>query len=61
VVLENRQFDRPCFVATFDDDGVPRATINFPRGNSGDPQSKHWDDTLEDWGEGRGSTSKPGR
>ena len=44
------------FVATFDDDGVPRATINFPRGNSGDSESKHWDDTLEDWVEGRYDT-----
>jgi penicillin amidase len=43
-------------VATFDDDGTPRATINFPRGNSGDPASPHWDDTLEDWVEGRYQT-----
>lgn len=39
-------------VATIGDDGVPRATINYPRGNSGDPQSPHWDDTLGDWVEG---------
>ena len=34
---------------TFDADGIPRATINYPRGNSGDPASPHWDDTLDDW------------
>ena len=28
----------------------PRArSINYPRGNSGDPASPHWDDTLDDW------------
>jgi penicillin amidase len=43
-------------VATFDEDGVPRATINYPRGNSGDPESPHWDDTLEDWALGRYAT-----
>ena len=36
-------------VTTFDDDGIPRAAINYPRGNSGDPASPHWDDTLDDW------------
>lgn len=41
------------FVATFDGDGIPRAEINYPRGNSGDPASPHWDDTLDDWVEGR--------
>ncbi|MBK8266329.1 MAG: penicillin acylase family protein [Nannocystis sp.] len=37
----------------FDEDGTPRSWLNFPRGNSGDPESKHWADTLEDWVEGR--------
>lgn len=39
-------------VTTFAEDGVPEAQVNFPRGNSGDPNSPHWDDTLEDWVEG---------
>lgn len=40
-------------VATFDEDGSPRAVVCFPRGNSGDPESPYWDNTLEDWVEGR--------
>ena len=36
-------------VAGFAEDGTPEAHINFPRGNSGDPDSKHFADTLEDW------------
>jgi penicillin amidase len=36
-------------VTTFAEDGTPQATVNFPRGNSGEPDSPHWDDTLEDW------------
>lgn len=36
-------------VTTFAEDGVPEARVNFPRGNSGDPSSPHWDDTLNDW------------
>jgi penicillin G amidase len=39
-------------VASIGEDGVPRAVINYPRGNSGDPTSPHWDDTLGDWVEG---------
>jgi penicillin amidase len=39
-------------VATFDDDGVPRATVAFPRGNSGDPASPYFSDRLEEWVEG---------
>ncbi|MCA9684867.1 MAG: penicillin acylase family protein, partial [Myxococcales bacterium] len=46
--------DGPIFrvVTRFADDGVPEAVVNFPRGNSGDPSSPHWDDTLSDWIEG---------
>jgi penicillin G amidase len=36
-------------VATFDEQGVPRAYVNFPRGNGGEPTSPHWDDTLAAW------------
>jgi penicillin G amidase len=36
-------------VTTFAEDGTPEASVNFPRGNSGNPSSPHWDDTLEDW------------
>ncbi|MFO7565642.1 MAG: penicillin acylase family protein [Enhygromyxa sp.] len=39
-------------VTTFAEDGTPEARVNFPRGNSGDPNSPHWDDTLQDWVEG---------
>jgi penicillin amidase len=39
-------------VTTFAEDGTPEATLNFPRGNSGDPSSPHWADTLEDWQNG---------
>jgi penicillin G amidase len=39
-------------VTTFAEDGTPESTVNFPRGNSGDPSSPHWDDTLEDWTNG---------
>ncbi|HLT38567.1 MAG TPA: penicillin acylase family protein [Enhygromyxa sp.] len=39
-------------VTTFAEDGIPEARINFPRGNSGDPNSPHWDDTLQDWVDG---------
>ncbi|MBC8067264.1 MAG: penicillin acylase family protein [Deltaproteobacteria bacterium] len=40
-------------VTGFDDDGTPEVWANFPRGNSGDPTSAHFDDTLEDWAEDR--------
>lgn len=36
-------------VTQFAEDGTPEAYMNFPRGNSGDPESPHWADTLEDW------------
>lgn len=36
-------------VTTFDEDGTPRAYCNFPPGNSADPQSPHFQDTLSDW------------
>jgi penicillin amidase len=36
-------------VTTFGADGLPEAWANFPRGNSGDPDSPHWDDTLDAW------------
>jgi penicillin amidase len=36
-------------VTTFAEDGTPEAMVNFPRGNSGEPSSPHWDDTLNDW------------
>ena len=39
-------------VATFEDDGVPQAHASFPIGNSGDPDSPHWDDQVEAWAEG---------
>lgn len=43
--------DGPVFrvVTRFQDDGTPEAFVNFPRGNSGDPLSPHFADTLEDW------------
>ncbi|MEZ4382383.1 MAG: penicillin acylase family protein [Nannocystaceae bacterium] len=46
--------DGPVFrvVTEFDDAGTPVAYMNFPRGNSGEPTSPHWDDTLGDWVEG---------
>ncbi|MFV8752643.1 penicillin acylase family protein [Nannocystaceae bacterium ST9] len=37
------------FVTTFAEDGTPEAVVNFPRGNSGEPGTAHWDDTLNDW------------
>jgi acyl-homoserine lactone acylase PvdQ len=40
-------------VTSFDEDGRPRMELGFPRGNSGDPDSVHWDDRLADWVEGR--------
>ncbi|MFW5875223.1 MAG: penicillin acylase family protein [Myxococcota bacterium] len=40
-------------VTTFDADGRPRMRVNFPPGNAGDPDSPHFDDTLDDWLEGR--------
>ena len=47
--------DGPIFRMSTDfaEDGTPQSWLNFPRGNSGDPTSAHWGDTLEDWVEGR--------
>jgi penicillin amidase len=39
-------------VTTFDEEGLPVAHANFPRGNSGDPDSPHFADRLTDWVEG---------
>jgi penicillin amidase len=39
-------------VTEFDADGTPSARVMFPRGNSGEPSSPHWDDTVADWREG---------
>lgn len=36
-------------VSRFLDDGTPEAMVNFPRGNSGEPSSAHFGDTVEDW------------
>ncbi len=36
-------------VTTFAEDGTPEAWANFPAGNSADPQSPHFDDTLDAW------------
>ncbi|MCA9625040.1 MAG: penicillin acylase family protein, partial [Myxococcales bacterium] len=41
------------FVATLDGDGVPRAELHFPRGNSGEPTSPYFSNNLEDWVEDR--------
>lgn len=40
-------------VTGFAADGVPEAVVNFPPGNSADPTSPHFSDTLEDWIEDR--------
>jgi penicillin amidase len=39
-------------VVTFGDDGTPAATLNFPRGNSGDPTSPDWSNAQADWSGG---------
>lgn len=36
-------------VTTFAEDGTPDSFANFPPGNSGDPDSPHFTDTLQDW------------
>lgn len=43
--------DGPVFrsVTRFAADGTPESFVNFPRGNSGDPKSPHFGDTLSDW------------
>lgn len=53
----NKQFesnDGPVFrsVTRFLDDGTPETYMNFPRGNSGEPGSPHFADTVEDWRNG---------
>lgn len=40
-------------VTGFREDGTPEAWANFPRGNSADPTSDHFDDTLDAWVEDR--------
>ena len=40
-------------VTHFDDDLTPSAEVNFPRGNSGDPNSPFYDNTVGDWAAGR--------
>jgi penicillin amidase len=35
--------------AQFGADGRPELWVNFPMGNVGDPESSHFDDTLDDW------------
>lgn len=47
--------DGPVFrtVTTFAADGTPEAVVNFPRGNSAEPASPHFGDTLHDWIEDR--------
>lgn len=54
VVPRFESTDGPVFrtVTQFAEDGTPEAYMNFPRGNSGEPSSPHWDDTLEDWRNG---------
>lgn len=46
--------DGPVFrvVTEFADDGTPIARMNFPRGNSGEPSSPHWGDTVDAWAAG---------
>ncbi|TAK26866.1 MAG: penicillin acylase family protein [Myxococcaceae bacterium] len=39
-------------VVGFDADGTPRATLNFPRGNSGDPASPDYANAQPDWDTG---------
>ncbi|MEM6295644.1 MAG: penicillin acylase family protein, partial [Myxococcota bacterium] len=36
-------------VTTFAEDGTPQAFCNFPPGNSADPNSPHFQDTLDAW------------
>ncbi len=46
--------DGPIFrvVTSFDEDGVPVSLVNFPIGNSANPDSPHFDDRLADWVDG---------
>lgn len=46
--------DGPAYrmVVGFNADGTPAATVNFPRGNSGDPASPFYANTQADWDRG---------
>jgi penicillin amidase len=48
---EWRSNDGPIFrvVTSFDADGTPVSVATTVRGNSGDPDSPHWDDEQADW------------
>jgi penicillin G amidase len=50
--LESRGGSIYRMVTDFDADGTPVARVQFPRGNSGEPTSPHWDDTVADWRDG---------
>lgn len=39
-------------VASFAEDGVPEALINFARGNTADPDDDYFDNALQDWLDG---------
>jgi penicillin amidase len=39
-------------VTTFDEDGTPRAVVNFPRGNAEDPKSPFYSNTHQAWLDG---------
>ncbi len=39
-------------VISFGEDGTPTATVNFPRGNSGDPTAPDWSNAQADWSAG---------
>lgn len=55
VVPQFESNDGPVFrvVTRFAADGTPEALVNFPRGNSAEPGSPHFGDTLHDWIEDR--------
>ncbi len=40
-------------IVTFDGSGTPQAQVNFPRGNSGDPQSPYYSNTHDNWLSGK--------
>lgn len=40
-------------IVTFDGTGSPSAVVNFPRGNSGDPQSPFFSNTHQNWLDGK--------
>ena len=41
------------YVTQFAADGVPETVVTIPRGESGDPASPHYADTMDDWIAGR--------